>query len=214
MKYQQVKKYYSKQPFFVRLYIFLRLQILDFDKIFQNFPTNIKRVQEIGCGYGITSFLLADLFNKTQIQSYDIDKDRIEKLKSNTSFHNLKFSHKNVLDIDKFNSDLIFMGDLLHHLNFNEQKQLLIKIAHTAPKNSIIIVKDMDKGHFSFRQLLNYIIDIAHTKNLFFYYHSKSSFINLFQSCGLEIKKQGYVNRWYIPLNHIFFVLKMKNYEI
>ena len=100
------------------------------------------------------------------------------------------------------------MMDFLHHITYEEQRALLTRIHKTAPGALTMIVKDMDKGRFSFRQLCNYLIDIIHTREFRFFYHDQKSFINLFRSCGFKIRTVDHVNRKFIPLNHILFSLE------
>jgi len=176
-------------------------------KLLQYIPLSVKQIQEIGCGYGIISFMIAGQYRDCQTESYDLDKVRIGYLKTVNPFSNLIFHFKNALEIEQFNADVILMVDLLHHLTYSQQRQLLKRIRETANEDVVVIIKDMEKGRSLFKHFCNYLIDVFHTRGFVFYYHNQESFIELFQSCGFQIKKQEYLDKSKIPLNHIVFVL-------
>ncbi|OGX08547.1 MAG: hypothetical protein A2Z88_06485 [Omnitrophica WOR_2 bacterium GWA2_47_8] len=207
MKMWDALKYYKTQPLAVRLYIAIRPVIVDFNRILGFFPADANSIMELACGYGITSFAMANRYKGTPIRSYDIDAKRIAILNSINPYRHLSFHHENILDIREFTSDVIFMSDLLHHLTYPQQENLLKRIHATAPSGVVLLIKDMDKGRYSFRQFLNYMIDILHTGEFRFSYRARDSFVGLFTSCGFKVKRTVYVNKWFIPLNHVFFIL-------
>ncbi|MBN1868960.1 MAG: hypothetical protein JW847_00055 [Candidatus Omnitrophica bacterium] len=208
MTIKQILEYFQTQPFRVRLYVLIRVFILDLNRTIGRFPPKASSIMELACGYGIASFMLAGKYKHIPINSYDIDQKRIDILNSINPFEHLNFHKQNILEIQKFDSGVIFMSDLLHHLTYEQQKALLKKIYDTAPHDSLLIIKDMDKGQRSFRQLCNYMIDFLHTKQRRFYYHTKDSFLDLFIACGFKVNYSGYINKWFIPLNHALFVLE------
>ncbi len=199
---------YKDLPFSTRMYVPIRQMLLDFERMVEQVPENVNKIQELGCGYGLASFLMAQSRPNTTIESYDIAKNRIDLLGKINPYKNLKFYAKNVIDINTFDADVIIMTDLLHHLTYIEQRMLLNHIRKTAKDDVFIIVKDMDRGKHSFRQAVNYTIDIVHAKGLTFFYHTQDSFQKLFEECGFRITKQSHLNRSYIPLNHIVFCLE------
>lgn len=211
MTIKQILAYYHTQPFSVRLYIIIRTLMLDLNSIINYFPLKISSIMELACGYGIVSFALAEKYKHIPINSYDIDQKRIEALNSVSPFKHLNFHKKNILEIQEFSSDIIFMSDLLHHITYQQQKVLLKRICDTAPNDSILIIKDIDTGKRPFRRFCNYMIDLLHTKERRFYYHTKVSFLDLFIACGYKVNHCSYVNKWFIPLNQILFILEKDN---
>ena len=207
MTIRQILNYYKNQPLLLRVYVVLRLIIVDLHKVLSYLPRNVNSVMEVACGYGMNSFLLASLYKGKKILCYDIDSRRINLLKSINPHANLEFHLKDASLLESFDADAILMVDFLHHIPYDQQRILLTKIHKTAPENVTIIIKDMDKGRYSIRQLCNYLIDIIHTGDFRFFYHDKKSFIDLFKSCNFKINKMDYINRAFIPLNHILFSL-------
>ena len=208
MKIHQLLGYYKNQSIGLRLYIVIRMILVDIRRIINFFPEKAQSITELACGYGVASFVMADKYKDTPICSYDIDQARIQVLNTMNPYPHLKFHHDNVLNIQTFDSKVILMMDLLHHLTYDEQIRLLTRIREASPDDLVLIVKDMDKGRYSFRQLCNYCIDIVHTKQFRFYYRTKASFIQLFEQCGFSVKKAEPVNRAFVPLNHVLFVLE------
>lgn len=208
MNIKQILAYYKTQPLHVRLRVMIRMCIVDFNKIINYFKNSNEPIMELGCGYGIVSFMLADKFRESSIRSYEINPGIVKILNAINPFEYLSFEQKNILDIRKFDSKTIFMSDLLHHIEYQQQENLLKKIYDTGPNDLILIIKDMDRGRKSFGQFCNYMIDIFCGKEHLFYYRTKDSFINLFTQCGFKIKKMNYINRFFIPLNHILFILE------
>jgi len=207
VRFQKIKDIYKGLPIYVRWVVFIRWMIFDFESLLQYIPSSVKRIQEIGCGYGLASFMLASQYPDCHIEAFDLDSRRINCLKSVNPFAHLEFFSKNALEMKQFDTDVILMVDVLHHLTYSQQRQLLNCIKEQANEDVIVIIKDMEKGRNLFKHLLNYLIDVFHMRELVFYYHEQESFIKLFQSCGFQIKKQEYLCKSKIPLNHIVFVL-------
>ncbi len=208
MPYRKIISLYKSLSLRIKLYVVLRMFVVDMQKILDCFPGSPHRVEELACGYGIASFMIAGKYKSCSISAYDVNRKRIESLVSINPFKNLEFIYKNVLEIEQFRGDVILMMDLMHHLSFQEQEQLLKRIRSTARKGATIIIKDVNKGKYSFRHLVNYLIDIMHTGEARFYYRTKLEFMELFTSSGFEIKNILHINRIYVPLNHVVFLLK------
>lgn len=190
-----------------RTYNLIRRNIFDFEKIIELVPNNAKDILDLGCGNGILSFLLSSKYPNKKIVGSDINKSRIQYLNKTNKEKNLKFIQS---DANKFNFkyDVIFCVDLLHHITYKKQNELLKSIYEKSKKNTIIIIKDMDKSKYSIRHLFNFLIDIISAKQYPLYYHDKNSFKKLFLKNKFKISQIKYFNKWYIPLNHICFILK------
>ena len=210
MKFKDIDSFYRKIPLHIKLYLYIRSIIFDFQKLINTIPVGAKKICEIGCGYGMASFMLADRYKEAEVFAYDLNQKRIKCLKAINPFSHLSFYAEDAVDITQREADVIIMADLLHHLTFEQQKVFLKKIQGMLCDEGIVVVKDMDKGRFSLRHAVNFLIDVVNTKGLTFYYHTQESFVQLFQSCGFKVQKRIRANRWFIPLNHIIFVLEKK----
>jgi 2-polyprenyl-3-methyl-5-hydroxy-6-metoxy-1,4-benzoquinol methylase len=191
----------------LKSYLAVRGRIFDFGRLLKFVPKNPKKIVDIGCGYGILDFMLAENFKRTKILASDLNKKRIDYLKKTNRYKNLSFECRDAVK-SKTDADVIICVDLLHHISYAEQQKLLEKIHKNAPDNVTLIIKDMDKGYFSFRQLVNFSIDIISAKQYPLFYHTKNSFIELFEKNSFAVQKVEHLNKLSVPLNHIVFVLK------
>ena len=207
MDKRELVQLYQNQPLKLRLYARIRLLIFDFDKLLTFLPERPISIYDIGCGYGLFSFILAAHYPHSAVKAFDADRKRIQTLKAMNPYQNLEFIHQDALSMDKFEAGTIIFNDLLHHLAYQDQKRLLSNIRANAPENVTLVVKDMDKGRFSIRQFFNYLIDVVNTKEFGFHYHTRETFNALFASCGFKINRQGYANSFFIPLNHLVTTL-------
>ncbi|MGV8163177.1 MAG: class I SAM-dependent methyltransferase [Candidatus Nanoarchaeia archaeon] len=191
-------------------YVILRTLILDFESILKHIPRGTKKIKDVGCGYGVLSILAANT-KKYKIVGSDIDYKRIDYLSSinNTKSKNLKFLREDAIKCDA-KVDVIICVDLLHHLTHKEQKAFLSNIQKNAPKSVVVIIKDMDKGRSKIKQFFNCLIDFVMTGRYAWYYHDKKSFISLFERNNFVVDKVTYLNKRFVPLDHILFVLRKK----
>ena len=52
----------------------------------------------------------------------------------------------------------VLISDVLHHISFKDQEDLLEKISHALNKNDVLIIKEIDRGEF-FRSRLSRLWD-------------------------------------------------------
>jgi 2-polyprenyl-3-methyl-5-hydroxy-6-metoxy-1,4-benzoquinol methylase len=208
---KQIKRILSiYEGFKIKTYIFVRLTLLDFYKIANVIPDS-KKIIDAGCGYGVLSFILSNRQN-TKIQGYDLDEKRINYLNNlvkKKRINNLKFYEEDVAK-SKFKADTIVCVDLIHHLNPDEQKSFLNSINKMSKKGAIFVVKDMNKGRSKIKHYFNRLLDLISTGKSDWYYHDENSFRLLFKNHNFKIKSVKYINKWYVPLDHILFVLEKK----
>jgi len=194
--------------FFVKCYIFLRIFIFDFSKMEKFIPKKSRKIVDVGCGYGLFSFTVAK-DKKRKIIGCDFDKKRIDYLNSINKEKNISFLCVDATSTS-VDADVIVCIDLLHHISFKDQEIFLKKIKNNSSKNVTVLIKDMDKGGNKLNHFFNVMIDYVGKDKPPFYYRSKNEFIKLFERQGFEVKSAQKINKWYIPLNHVLFVLGKK----
>ena len=101
----ELLKIYRKAPASVRFYIYLRYLLVDFNRLISLIPGTPHKIQELGCGYGIFSFLLAQKYSQSKVSSCDADSTRIQKLQALNPFPNLS---PIILCLDLENQSTIF----------------------------------------------------------------------------------------------------------
>lgn len=207
MNSHEIARLYPNSSVVLRTYLSLRARMIDFDKLLAFLPLSVRTIQELGCGYGIASFMMAGKFPHRTIMAYDNDVKRIAFLAKINKYAHLKFQSINVLEVPEFRSDAILMVDLLHHLKYEDQEKLLLKIRTGLTSTGRVIIKDMRKGR-TLAHFLNYLIDVLHTRELKFFYRTEDQFVRFFESCGFAIEEKGMLNKPGVPLDHLYFVLR------
>lgn len=201
-----LKKHYSNAGIIINGYLRGRILLFDFKKILQFIPSKTKKIVDVGCGYGFLDFMFVHRFKKTKVLASDLNSKRISYLKGINKNKNLSFECVDATN-SKMDADLIICVDLLHHMDYKQQDKLLEKMYRNSPDDVKIIIKDMDNPKYSISYIVSYFIDIISAKQYPIYFRSKSQFIEFFSKKGFTVEKVAYVNRWFIPLNHVLFVM-------
>ncbi len=114
------------------------------------------KIVDIGCGYGMMSYMLCFTSEKRNILGLDYDSDKIE-LASNCISNNdrVSFVAADALAYNYPDADVFLLSDVLHYMPEAKQDQLLNQcIIHLNPGGSIIIRdadKDLQQRHWGTR---------------------------------------------------------------
>jgi len=181
-----ITKLYSS--FSDKLYIYLRYIILPFYLIEKYIPKKGKIV-DIGCGHGAFSIYLALKEKSREIIGLDFNKKRIESAnKAASNLKNVKFYSKDFIkDPAITKTEAIILIDLLHHVPYNTQKDLLEDCFKKIKKGGELIIKDIsDKPRWKYYH--NYLHDklLSGQTDLFFIQPKKVK--NLLTEVGFRIK--------------------------
>lgn len=164
-----------------KFYDLLRAFMLPLKLIDQNTP-KIGSIIELGCGEGVISRYLARSTERN-IVGVDINKKRLV----NSKLSNLTFKHGDIRKYDLKNVDAVILSDVLHHLNFQEQEDLLKRISKSLKKHKKLIIKEIDTNEF-LRSRLSRFWDFV------FYPKEKIAFSNsiemkrLLKSLGFKVE--------------------------
>lgn len=112
--------------------------MLPLARIDELMPTH-GRIIELGCGEGVISQYLSRNLQR-QLVGIDIDKKRLPSKKQK----NLEFK---CADITKYKIGLvdgIVISDVLHHINFLEQDELLKRCFSSLGKDGVLVVKEIN----------------------------------------------------------------------
>lgn len=122
------------------LYSRLREFILPLSEIGKNLP-NDGTIIDFGCGQGIITAFLAQTKSRRVI-GVDANAKRLQK----SARKNLIFING---DITKFKIPKLHgavISDVLHHIDYKNQKNLLSRIYTSLEKNGILVIKEIDSG--------------------------------------------------------------------
>lgn len=111
---------------------------------------------DIGCGFGITSSLVA--FCRQDVKVYGIDKFTFpswQKLKKNRL--NLQFQKLNLFSIKEIKHyDLVYCCDVLHHVKYLKQRLFLENIRKLLAKDGMFLLKEVDIDHTFDREFTSF----------------------------------------------------------
>lgn len=162
------------------LHDYLRSIILPLGEIGSIIPEKASIV-DLGCGEGIISKYLAKSSKRTVI-GVDLNAKRIPA----SNKKNLSFQEGDIRIYDIGSANTIIISDVLHHISFQDQKKLLIKIAGKLKKDSLLIIKEVDAGEFIRSRLTRFWDFIFYPKDKI-YYHNSSEFKNHLEKLGFSV---------------------------
>lgn len=141
---------YRPQGFIQASIVLLRILILPFWKIDKVLP-DTGTIIDIGCGNGGMSNYLSISCPKRQLVGIDIAEKRIQQaVKTVGKREDIKFKLGNILDIKLNTTNHYLMVDVLHHIPYNQQNELLFFLSKIIKKNSLLVIKDTDKTNSLF----------------------------------------------------------------
>lgn len=124
------------------LYKSLRSFILPLEKI-NNFLPKHGRIIDLGCGQGIIASYLAKERGRIVI---GVDSN-IQRLPLSDS-KNLKFVNADLRTFNTRGASAVLLSDVLHHMNFQDQIEVLKKIAKSFGEGSVLVIKEVDAAEF------------------------------------------------------------------
>jgi 1-acyl-sn-glycerol-3-phosphate acyltransferase len=104
------------------------------------------RIVDIGCGYGMISYMLGFTSEKRNILGVDYDDDKI-RLAGNCMSKNDRITFV-VADAVTYNypdADVFLLSDVLHYIPAEKQEQLLTNCINHLNPGGLIIIRDADK---------------------------------------------------------------------
>lgn len=147
-----VRNYIYKGPV-LEWYTRIKLSLEDnYEKINSLVPREGKIV-DIGCGYGMVSYMLGFVSEGRSILGIDYDEDKIG-LAANCILRNdrIEFVAANAVEYDYPEADAFILSDVLHYMPAGNQETLLRNVAAKLKPGGIIIIRDADrdlqKRHF------------------------------------------------------------------
>lgn len=162
------------------VYNFLRSLMLPLREIDEILPER-GEIIDLGCGEGVTAKYLARV-NSRRVTGVDNNNKRLQ----NSEQKNLKFVLADIRKFDLKGADAIIISDVLHHLNYEEQKKLLNKIASHLKKDGTFIIKEIDTNEF-IRSKLSRFWDFVFYPSDEIYYHNSKDLTQKLRALGFKV---------------------------
>jgi uncharacterized protein len=104
------------------------------------------RIVDIGCGYGMISYMLSFISEKRSILGVDYDNDKI-MLASNCISKNERttFVAADAVTYNYPNADIFILSDVLHYIPEEKQEELLTNCINHLNPGGLIMIRDADK---------------------------------------------------------------------
>ena len=113
-------------------------------KIYEKLKQGRIKVADIGCGYGITTVLMAKAFPKSEFTGFDFHKESIEKannLAKQENLNNIKFEIASASEFPGSNYDFITFFDCLHDMGDPQGALTHVRDAINKEKGVCMIVE-------------------------------------------------------------------------
>ena len=127
---------------------YTRIKLLlerDYEIIHNSIPRNASIV-DIGCGYGIISYMLNVTSQKRTILGIDYDNDKIELANNCIAKNNrINFVAADAVTFNYPDADVFLLSDVLHYMPPERQEQLLTCCKKHLNPGGAIIIRDADK---------------------------------------------------------------------
>ena len=117
----------------------------NYEIINKNIPREA-RIVDIGCGYGMISYMLSFTSEKRNILGVDYDSGKI-RLANNCISKNerINFVSADAVTYNYPNADVFLLSDVLHYIPEEKQEELLTNCIRHLNPGGIIMIRDADK---------------------------------------------------------------------
>jgi len=168
-------------------------------------------VLDVGCGYGLGTWILGKNKPDLLVEGIDIDPEKIDVARKYFDLVNFKYWVKDIHEFDsdeKF--DAIVVSDIFYLVPYEKQEMFIAKITTMLNDKGRFILKDMDttpkwKYYVNMLQELIAVRITGFTWGSKFYFRSSHDYKRLFEKYGMSWEKieiKGYC------YPHIYFIGK------
>lgn len=124
-------------------YIRIKVKMENNYELFNRLIPMKGRITDIGCGFGPLCYMLSLVSKDREILGIDYDEDKIAVAQHGwLRNEHIRFEHADALEYPLPESDVFILNDMLHYMNYEHQRELLIKCAKQLSPQGMIIVRD------------------------------------------------------------------------
>ena len=188
-----VLDYYRDQLRSVRLHVLGRWYLFSFPSLARYLPDGEVFV-DLGCGYGVWAFYLAQLRPQVRILGSDPDDDKVQvaaAIARQNGLTRLEFSTGKAQDISLPACSLISLVDILYLIPYDEQIEILQKCAAALLPGGRIMIKEIGSRP-RWKYLVNYLEEVLAvrvlriTRGSEFYFRNEQDWKDILDDLGLQ----------------------------
>jgi uncharacterized protein len=140
-----LRNYIYKGPV-LEWYTRIKLSLEHDYELINKYIPNEARIVDIGCGYGMISYMLSFTSEKRTILGVDYDTDKI-RLAGNCISKNerISFVAADAVTFNYADSDVFLLSDVLHYMPREKQEELLANCVNHLNPGGILIIRDANK---------------------------------------------------------------------
>jgi 1-acyl-sn-glycerol-3-phosphate acyltransferase len=140
-----VRNYIYKGPV-LEWYSRIKLSLENNYDYINNIIPRDAEVVDIGCGYGMISYILSFTSENRKILGIDYDNDKIELANNCISKNDrVNFIAADAVTYEYPRADVFLLSDVLHYMPEEKQEKLLFSCAGQLKPGGIILIRDADK---------------------------------------------------------------------
>jgi 1-acyl-sn-glycerol-3-phosphate acyltransferase len=140
-----VRNYIYKGPV-LEWYTRIKLRLENNYDYINKFVPREAEIVDIGCGYGIISYMLNFTSDKRKILGIDYDNNKIVLANNCISKNDrVNFVSADAVDYDYPDADVFILSDVVHYIPEEKQSLLVIKCIEKLNPGGLIIIRDADK---------------------------------------------------------------------
>lgn len=189
-----------------KAYVILRSLIFPFSSIERYYPKK-GIIYDVGCGFGSYSLSLALSSKKRNVFGLELSKQRVsEARKAAKGVRNLHFEVRDLRKSKKLAvCDCISLIDILHHISYKTQEELIAECFKKLKRKGTLIIKDIgDKPRWKY--FYNYFHDRIIMRNKELFFRSPQEICDMCRIAGFKVTVKE-AKTWPLnPFPHVIFI--------
>lgn len=126
-------------------YVRIKLAMEDYYKYFESIIPRRAKIVDVGCGYGMLAYMLANTSNERTILGIDYDEDKTGVANHNFSkTERIQFECADALTYNYPYADVFVINDVLHYMDYASQEILMEKCVNKMNEGGMMIIRDSD----------------------------------------------------------------------
>jgi 1-acyl-sn-glycerol-3-phosphate acyltransferase len=207
-----VQTLYNYHGAFVERYVQWKLRL---DPIYRNLDAIVPRdglVIDAGCGYGISTVILARGGPRRQVVGVDRDPKKLRVARRvSAGFANVRYLESDLLEWEPEDAEAVLLIDVLHYWSLDSQRAIMERLARRLRPGGTMVFRDGCADGTAGACMLRFGERVATATRLHrpgdgAFFGSRSFYIALFAELGMELVEEK--ERWGAGSNRVFVLRK------